>query len=295
MDIINISSKENINLKFLRKIKNDNKYLKSNNLFILDDYFTFLEFIKNKKHTNINYRILKIFTHSLELVKFIKDDLKDDYIDNDFKIYIVKKDILRDIFKVDNIKVAALFKYNINQNFINFEIDKNKLNFVIILDGIENPGNLGSIFRNSLAFKFYNIVLVNLKTYVYNTLTLRASKGSLFYLNLYFLNDYSGFLDFIYKTLNSMGLNNKQIVFILAQNNKKSININEFNLISDFIKKYKLIFVVFGNEESGINNNLKKIIEDNFEYIDVRIDMDIDSINVACANAIFNFVLNNIF
>lgn len=297
MDILNISSKENTNLKILRKIKHDNKYLKDNNLFIVDDYLTFLEFIKNTKQTNINYKILKIFTHSLELAEFIKNNVKDYHLDKDFKIYIIKKEILKDILKVDNIKVAALFKYNIKQNFISFEnmeFNKNKLNFVIVLDNIENPGNLGTIFRNSLAFNFYNIALVNLKTYVYNTLTFRASKGSLFYLNLYFINDYPSFLDFIYKSINNISLIKNKVAFILAQNDKNSLNINQFNLISEFVKKYNLIFVVFGNEESGINNNLKKIIKDNFEYINIRIDINIDSINVACANAIFNFVFSNI-
>ncbi|MGC8733505.1 MAG: TrmH family RNA methyltransferase [bacterium] len=291
MEIIKLSSKQNNNLKFLRKIKNDNKYLKENNLFIIDDYLTFLEFIKNNKITNIDYKIQKIFTYNLEIIEDIKNYLSK----SDLKIYLVDKDTLIDIFKVDNLKIAALVNYNLKQNIINFEfIRDNK--YVIILDSIENPGNLGSIFRNSLAFEIFNLVLVNIKTGVYNTLSLRASKGSLFYLFLYFINDYSNFLDFIYKSLNNIRLNKNDVAFILAENTQDSIKINEFNIISDFIGKYRLIFIVFGNEEIGINNRLKELIKSNFDVISLRIEISnkIDSINVSCANAIFNFVLKNI-
>lgn len=290
MEIIKITSKHNTNLKFLRKIKNDNKYLKENNLFIIDDYLTFLEFIKNNKITNIDYKIQKIFTYSLEIIDNIKDYLPK----GDLKIYLLDKDILIDIFKVDNLKLSALVSYKLKQNIIDIEFIKN-CKYCIVLDNIENPGNLGSICRNSLAFEIFNLVLVNTKTSIYNTLSLRASKGSLFYLFLYFFNDYSDFLNFIHKSLNNINLTKKDIAFILAENSQDSIKINEFNIISDFIRKYRLVFVVFGNEETGINNKLKKLIKYEFDCFSLKIDINkVDSINVSCANAIFNFVLKNI-
>jgi len=298
MQIIKINSKKNKNLTFLRKIKNDNKFLKENNLFIIDDYFTFWEFLKSNKLTNISYKVFKIFTYDSEIVNFIENWLKD-YKKNsnelDLMVYLVDKEVLRDIFRVDNLKIAALVNYKLKKNIIDLnDIKSDKLNYVVVLDGIENPGNLGSIFRNSLAFGFDNLVLVNLKTNPFNSLSLRASKGALFYLNLYFVNEYNNFLDFIYKSLRNVNIDKKQVGFILAQNETDSIGIHNFSIISNFLKKYKLVFVIFGNEELGISRTLKEVIFYEFDFINIKIEINIDSINVSCANAIFNFVFRSL-
>jgi len=298
MQIIKINSKKNKNLTFLRKIKNDNKFLKENNLFIIDDYFTFWEFLKSNKLTNISYKVFKIFTYDSEIVNFIENWLKD-YKKNsnelDLMVYLVDKEVLRDIFRVDNLKIAALVNYKLKKNIIDLnDIKSDKLNYVVVLDGIENPGNLGSIFRNSLAFGFDNLVLVNLKTNPFNSLSLRASKGALFYLNLYFVNEYNNFLDFIYKSLRNVNIDKKQVGFILAQNEADSIGIHNFSIISNFLKKYKLVFVIFGNEELGISRTLKEVIFYEFDFINIKIEINIDSINVSCANAIFNFVFRSL-
>jgi len=299
MEIIKIDSKKNKNLTFLRKIKGDNKFLKENNLFIIDDYLTFLEFLKKDKLTNISYKVLKIFTYDYKIVDFIENwvkDYKKDYKQLGLRVYLANKEVLRDIFKLDNLKITALVSYELKKNIIDLnDIKSDKLNYVIVLDGIENPGNLGSIFRNSLAFGFNNLVLVNLKTSPFNSLSLRASKGALFYLNLYFVNEYSNFLDFIYQTLRNINIDKKEVGFILAQNEVDSISIHNLNKISDFLKRYKLVFIVFGNEESGISKSLKEIIFSEFDFINVKIEIDIDSINVSCANAIFNFVFKYLF
>jgi RNA methyltransferase, TrmH family len=183
MEIIKIDSKKNKNLTFLRRIKGDNKFLKENNLFIIDDYLTFLEFLKNDKLTNISYKVLKIFTYDYKIVDFIGNwvkDYKKNFNKLDLRVYLANKEVLRDIFKLDNLKVAALISYELKKNIIDLnDIKSDKLNYVIVLDGIENPGNLGSIFRNSLAFGFNNLVLVNLKTSPFNSLSLRANEKSL--------------------------------------------------------------------------------------------------------------------
>jgi hypothetical protein len=94
MEIIKIESKKNKNLTFLRKIKGDNKFLKENNLFIIDDYLTFLEFLKNEKLTNISYKVLKIFTYDYKIVDFIENWVKDYKKDSkqlDLRFYLSNK------------------------------------------------------------------------------------------------------------------------------------------------------------------------------------------------------------
>ena len=54
---------------------------------------------------------------------------------------------------------------------------------ILLLDGLQDPGNLGTIIRSAEAFGFNSIVLVN-SVDPYNEKTLRAAMGSLFRLDI---------------------------------------------------------------------------------------------------------------
>ena len=55
---------------------------------------------------------------------------------------------------------------------------------ILILDNIQDPGNLGTIIRSAVAFNIDTIVLSTDTVSLYNEKTIRATQGMLFYANV---------------------------------------------------------------------------------------------------------------
>ncbi len=55
---------------------------------------------------------------------------------------------------------------------------------LIILDNIQDPGNLGTIIRSAVAFNFETLVLSNDTVDIYNPKVIRSTEGMLFNLNI---------------------------------------------------------------------------------------------------------------
>lgn len=55
----------------------------------------------------------------------------------------------------------------------------------LILDGISDPGNMGTIIRSAVAFGYKNIIISENSCDVYNLKCIRASEGMIFKVNIY--------------------------------------------------------------------------------------------------------------
>ena len=56
---------------------------------------------------------------------------------------------------------------------------------VLILDGISDPGNMGTIIRSAVAFGYKNVIISENSCDVYNLKCIRASEGMIFKVNIY--------------------------------------------------------------------------------------------------------------
>lgn len=141
--------------------------------------------------------------------------------------------------------------------FIQKEIIGNKL---IYLDGVQDPGNVGTIIRTALAFNYDGVILSNDTASIYNDKVISSTKGALFKIPLY--------LD-----MNINELKDKYCLVATSLHN--AINYKEFKNRDKFI-------LILGNEGQGVK---KEIIE--IASYNVKIPMDnIDSLNVAIAGGI---------
>lgn len=141
--------------------------------------------------------------------------------------------------------------------FIQKEITGNKL---IYLDGVQDPGNVGTIIRTALAFNYDGVILSNDTASIYNDKVISSTKGALFKIPLY--------LD-----VNINELKDKYCLVATSLHN--AINYKEFKNRDKFI-------LILGNEGQGVK---KEIIE--IASYNVKIPMDnIDSLNVAIAGGI---------
>ena len=128
------------------------------------------------------------------------------------------------------------------------ELDINNYSKVLILDKIQDPGNLGTIIRTADAFNFDCIILGKGTTSIYGQKVIRSTQGSNFHIDCF---------------------DNIDLVELIDE-------MNEFNIFATSLKADKYIeqldnitgkvAVVFGNEGAGVSeeilskvNNLLKI------------------------------------
>lgn len=141
------------------------------------------------------------------------------------------------------------------------------LTSVVYLNGISDPGNLGTIMRSALAFDFVNLVLDENCVDVYNPKVISAAKDAIFKLNI--AEDKTG--DWLKK--------NKLPLY--AACSQAGANLHGF-------KPAKAFCLVLGSESHGVSPSILKMAKSN-----IRIDISsrIESLNVAAAASILFYEL----
>lgn len=143
-------------------------------------------------------------------------------------------------------------------------------NKIIILDNMQDPGNLGTIIRSACAFNIDTVVLSQDTVDLYNPKVVRATKGMLFKINIIvrdittFLEELDGYM--IYGT------------DVVNGNNIKDIDIPE------------KVAIIIGNEGNGIRDEVKKYINKN---IYIKMNKECESLNASVAASIIMYEVMN--
>ena len=136
---------------------------------------------------------------------------------------------------------------------------------ILLLDGIQDPGNLGSILRTAKATNTKSIIMSKTCADLWSPKTLRGSQGVQFTLEC-----------FDEQNLNEWILNYEHDVIALATNGeslfKKNLNLN--------------MAILVGNEGNGISESLLKNIAGT---ISLPMHKDVESINVGAAVSAFMY------
>ncbi len=136
----------------------------------------------------------------------------------------------------------------------------------IVLDNVQDPGNLGTIIRNAKASGINNILLTNGCVDSYNPKVLRSSQGAVFGVNIIDINDITSFIKIFKGTL-------------IATVPHSQNSLYDMNLRSTTAW-------VFGNEGSGISSNILNMID---TKVNIPMQNNTESINVAMAMAVCVF------
>lgn len=137
---------------------------------------------------------------------------------------------------------------------------------IVYLDGLQDPGNLGTIARTALAFSYPSLVLSSDCVSPYNAKSVAASKGSFLSLNIVKMS-----LEDVKK---------RGYALIMT-----SLTGEDIHNVKSMPKKYCL---VIGNEGQGIPKEDQKKADLNL-YL--PIDRSIDSLNAGVAAGIFMYLL----
>lgn len=135
---------------------------------------------------------------------------------------------------------------------------------VVYLNGISDPGNLGTILRSALAFGLKNIVIDEHSADIYNPKTISAAKDAIFKLNIVFDKD----LRVLKKIKEKMDIYSTRL--------DKSEGL-------EVLKKEKLFCVVLGSESHGVDKRIQDMSD---KFIRIPMSGEIESLNVAASAAI---------
>lgn len=124
--------------------------------------------------------------------------------------------------------------------------------FVLVLDGVQDPGNLGTIIRTADWFGISDLICSTDTVEAYNPKVVQASMGSLSRMNVYY-EDLNRFLSSAKATVYAALLNGKSLYETKFDNEGFIVLGNEGNGISADVKKLNHIAITipgFGKAES---------------------------------------------
>jgi TrmH family RNA methyltransferase len=247
-----ITSKDNLKIKHLRKL-NSKKYREEFGEFLVEN-FTILKdaVIAGYKPTSVFVTSNFAEKNEVELNEVMKKTNLPYYFE-------INTQINKAFSKLDNPSgIAAVYPTASSPKEVNTKQS------VVYLNGVSNPGNLGTIMRSALAFGVKSMVLDETCADPYNFKTINASKDAIFKIKISYDEDI--------KLLKKI----KKDMPILSTQMKASKEVGE---LSD-IKK---ACVVLGDESKGISSEVQKL---STEIIRIKISDDIESLNVAASAAI---------
>ena len=203
-----ITSLQNSKIKELNKL-NEKKYRDETNLFLVEGDHLVYEAYKTNQLVEV------LATPSF------KDEI-------DVPITYISEDVMK---KLSNM-VSPSNIIGVCKKFKPIGYGKR----IIILDNLQDPGNLGTIIRSAASFNFDTIVLSEISVDLYNDKVIRASEGMIFHTNV-------------------IRCNIKEFVKELKQNNYKifTTDVNGGEIVSEVDFKAK-IAIIIGSEGAGVGS-----------------------------------------
>lgn len=234
--------------------------------------------LENKKIKNLSKLLIKkyrdqedkflvegehLVEEALKAGKLIEVIKTEEYeIDYEVPITIVTYEVLKKLSNsVTPQKVIGVVK----------KLDEKEIgNKILILDNLQDPGNLGTIIRSSVAFNVDTIVLSENCVDLYNDKVIRASEGMLFHINIV-KKDIEKFID----ELHSKGF----VVLgtrVIDGENVKNIEVND------------KLAIIMGNEGAGVR---REVLDKCDKYLYIPMNESCESLNVGVATSIILYEL----
>lgn len=240
-----ISSTNNEKIKELSKLK-IKKYRDESNLFLVEGMHLVEEAYKAKL---------------LEEVYTLEDRIIFDVNTN-----IVSPEVMRKLASTDTVpSIVGVVRKKDNKEIIGEKI--------LLLDGVQDPGNLGTIIRSASAFDVSTIILSLDTVDLYNPKVVRATQGMIFNMNIISAD--------IVSSIKSIKENK-----ILVYGTDVVSGVLPDTLSTDEKSRFAL---VVGNEGSGISPEVYDLCD---KMIYIKMNNSVESLNVGVATSIILYEMN---
>ncbi len=219
--------------------------------------------LKNKKIRDEERKFIVEGDHLIEEAR--KNNLIEyiiSCVDEDADFYVTKE-IMEKISDQKSISYNAAVVKFIPEDSVNGN--------VIILDNLQDPGNLGTIIRSSVAFNIDTIIISDTSVDLYNPKVVRATEGMIFNLNIIRRN-----LEEVIPVLKNLGY---KIV---------GTDVNEGIDVRNISKEN--VAIIIGNEGNGMSENVKEMCD---EFINIKINKSCESLNAGVAASIIMYEVSH--
>ena len=214
-----IESCQNPKIKNLIRLTTDNRFRKKQKAFIVEGQQ------ENERALKFNFKAIEFF---------ICEEIFNSYLPNE-KINLVSKEIYEKIaYRGTSEGIIGIYEEKEN-SLQDYQPSENAS--IIILEGIEKPGNLGAILRSCEAFGIEALIITDPKVDFYNPNVIRSSVGCIFGMNI-FSSQNKELLSFLKE-------NQFQIFTTLMSQDAQSIHEKNYT---------KKSAILFGTEHSGLSN-----------------------------------------
>ena len=136
-------------------------------------------------------------------------------------------------------------------------------NKILLLDGIQDPGNLGTIIRSSVAFNVDTIILSPDTVDLYNPKVIRASEGMFCHINI-------------------ITMDLKEAINRIKERNIKVYGTNVVNGIDVRNIDNNSYALIMGNEGNGVKEEIQALCDSNL-YIPMNSSCESLNVGVACS------------
>lgn len=232
-----ITSKDNSKIKHIRKLLNKKDSM-SEGLFVIEGENLVEEALKNNL-------LVELYALDGTNVKY------------DFPYTYVTNEVMKSISDMKSTpRLIGISKY-INKKDFGKKI--------VLLDNIQDPGNAGTIIRNSVAFDVDTVVFSKNSVSPYNEKVLRSTGGMIYNTNI-IIDDLDSIIDKI----------KKENIKLYGTSLKSSISLLNVEKTDEFA-------IIFGNEGNGVNSKYLELCD-----LNIRIDMNekCESLNVGVSSGI---------
>lgn len=191
----------------------------------------------------------------------------------------IKKGVLVEAFSIDG-SIGTMVSESVMRKLSSLKTVPNELGIVkkidnlkiqgniLVLDGIQDPGNLGTIIRSAVAFDIDTIVASNDTVDLYNPKTIRSSEGMIFNIN-YVVGDLNEILSSL----------DNYVIYTTNVFDGESV---------DTVNKGKNYAIIMGNEGNGVKDSISKFAN---KRLYIPISSKCESLNVAIATSIILYEL----
>lgn len=246
-----ITSKDNEIVKEIKKLK-DKKYRKEK--FIVEGLKMIVEAIEyNAKIELIAYR-----------EGFGISSIKSEINARNIKIIEISENVFNTLTEVVSSQgILAIIKKEEKSKEIDYSQD-----FIIALDGIQDPGNLGTIIRTADAIDLKQIIVSKDTVDTYSPKVIRSTMGAIFRINVLEVENLA-------KELEKAKDKGFKVITTSLQTNKSIYDID-----------YKKSIVVIGNEANGVSQEVREISD---EMVKIPMHGKAESLNASVSAAIMMY------
>ena len=292
-----ITSKKNPIVKLFQSLLKKKKAREEHNLTVIEGYRLVIDLLQTKRHVFPNILVTEDALAHDEFGEILQHLLEEE--NDNSKICVVSNDVLQACTDtvspqgiVATIKIASLDSSNLNRDKMP---QNNNNNLILIMDGLSDPGNVGTLIRTSSAIgtkTISTIIMLHDTVDIYMPKVIRSSMGAIFSIsNIMHCSSF----DNLQNVLNDCNVHTIYAATMMDDdsssnsNNIKSIPYWEMNCNTDGDDGN--IALCIGNEASGLSYEVRDKIKEGL-VLPIHIPMSsnsIESLNAAVSGSIIMY------